>query len=89
MTFPNYVCTSFWSKNQNIFLGGCPLWPPPKNVEKNQNNIFAPDPQFLSLSTRRTKMFAKKYFNFPKHLVCVSYQLVEAGINYCQSIKLD
>ena len=50
MTFPNYVCTSFWRKKRKFFDGGYPPWPPQKNVvsqKKNQKNIFALDPQFL------------------------------------------
>ena len=51
MTFPNYVCTSFWrEKNGNFFEGGTPLGPLEKMWsarKKNQKNIFALDPQFL------------------------------------------
>ena len=50
MTFPNYVCTSFWRKKRKCFEGGDPPWPPRKNLvsqKKNQKNIFAPDPQIL------------------------------------------
>jgi hypothetical protein len=35
-TFPNYVCTSFWSNNQNIFLGGCPHLAPSKKCRQSR-----------------------------------------------------
>ena len=62
LTFPNYVCTGFWSKNQNIFWGGYPLLPPSKKFRKKSKKYLCTWPPIFilqSLSTRRTKMFAK------------------------------
>ena len=51
MTFPNYVCTSFWRKKQKFFSGG---GDPPKPLRQNlvsqkkkSNFFFALDSQFL------------------------------------------
>ena len=49
MTFPNYVCTSFWSKNQNIFWGGCPLLAPSKKCRKKSKEYFCTWPPIFIL----------------------------------------
>ena len=50
MTFPNYVCTSFWRKKRKFFRGGWPPLAPSKKFgqsEKKSIFFFAFDPQFL------------------------------------------